>query len=215
MPLDAVALKGVLDRTADFVKLEERVEKGEDGSKSVVEEVKPARPPADLAPDLLARVDRLPLPSLRILATSPLFSEGGELVCEEGYHAESGIYLASRGLENVCDDVSTSSALALLRELLCDFPFTGEAGFAHTLAALLLPFVRPMIDGPTPLHLIEAPTRGTGKGLLSEVIAHVSLGHAAGVMVQPKDGDEFEKRVTSTLLEGARIILLDNVHTLN
>ncbi|AFZ67894.1 bifunctional DNA primase/polymerase [Deinococcus peraridilitoris] len=214
VPLDAVALKGVLDRTADFVKLEERVEKGEDGSKSVVEEVKPARPPADLAPDLLARVDRLPLPSLRILATSPLFSEGGELVCEEGYHAESGIYLASRGLENVCDDVSTSSALALLRELLCDFPFTGEAGFAHTLAALLLPFVRPMIDGPTPLHLIEAPTRGTGKGLLSEVIAHVSLGHAAGVMVQPKDGDEFEKRVTSTLLEGARIILLDNVHTL-
>jgi hypothetical protein len=33
--------------------------------------------------------------------------------------------------------------------------------------------------------------------------------------VQPKDGDEFEKRVTSMLLEGSRVILLDNVHSLS
>lgn len=212
--LDAVALKGHLDRVADFVKIEVSLEKGEDGKQKTAEETKPARPPADLAPDLLARVDRLPLPHLRVLATSPVFSAAGEVVRAEGYHPESGTYLVTRGLEDVRDDVPPLQALALLQELLCDFPFTSDAGFAHTLAALLLPFVRALIDGPTPLHLIEAPTRGSGKGLLSEVIAHVTLGKAAGVMVQPKDGDEFEKRVTSILLEGERVILLDNVHTL-
>ena len=213
--LDAVALKGRLDRVADFMIVTEVVEKDEDGKKQMVTAYKATRPPADLAPDLLARVDQLPLPPLHTLATSPVFSAAGELIHEPGYHAASGIYLVPGALEGVRADMPREVALGLLGELLQDFPFAPyDAGFAHTLAGLLLPFVRAMINGPTPLHLIEAPTRGTGKGLLSEVIAHVTLGHAAGVMVQPRDGDEFEKRVTSTLLEGARVILLDNVHTL-
>ncbi len=213
--LDAVALKGRLDRVADFVIVKEQVQTNEDGQKQTISDHKPARPPADLAPDLLARVDQLPLSPLHTLASSPVFSAAGELIHEAGYHAASGIYLVPGALDGVRADMSGETALGWIRELLQDFPFSPyDAGFAHTLAALLLPFVRAMIDGPTPLHLIEAPTRGSGKGLLSEVIAHVTLGHAAGVMVQPRDGDEFEKRVTSTLLEGARVILLDNVHTL-
>jgi len=213
-PLDAVALKGVLDRSADFVTMKESTGKGEDGKKQVKTETAPARPPADLAPDLLARVDRLPFPTLRTLATSPIYSASGEQVSAPGYHPSSEIYLELGTLE-VPDLPSVSEALVLLREMLHDFPFIHPlAGFAHTLTALLLPFSRPLIDGPTPLHLIEAPTRGSGKGLLCEVISYVSLGRAAGTMVKPKDGDEFEKRVTSALLEGAAVMLLDNVHTL-
>ncbi len=225
-PLDAVALKGTLDRCADFITEKtvtetERDEKGKpkrgaDG-KAITHsstENAPARPPADLAPDLLARVDRLPFPTLRTLATSPIYSASGEQVSTPGFHFSSGIYLELGTLE-VPDLPSVSEALSLLGEMLQDFPFIHkEAGFAHTLAALLLHFSRPLIDGPTPLHLIEAPTRGSGKGLLCEVISYVSLGRAAGTMVKPKDGDEFEKRVTSALLEGAAVMLLDNVHTL-
>lgn len=205
-PLDAVALKGELARCADFVK----EETGKDGEPYTI----PARPPADLAPDLLARVDRLPFPPLRLLATTPVYSAAGDLIAAQGYHPDSGVYLAPHGLE-VPPLPTVGGALARLRDMLHDFPFAHRAGFAHTLGALLLPFLRPMIDGPTPLHLIEAPTRGTGKGLLSEVIPLVALGTGAGVMVQPRDGDEFEKRVTSMLLEGSRVILLDNVHTLS
>ena len=201
---DHIGLKGELARCADFVKTVEGKEGPETG---------PARPPADLAPDLLARVDRLPFPQLRLLATTPVYSAAGELVSTEGYHGDSGIYLSMQGLR-LPELPSPADALALLKEMLCDFPFTHESGFAHTLSAILLPFLRPMIDGPTPLKLVEASTRGTGKGLLCEVIPLVALGTDAGVMVQPKDGDEFEKRVTSMLLEGSRVILLDNVHTL-
>ena len=201
---DHIGLKGELARCADFIKTVAT----KDGPV-----VSPARPPADLAPDLLARVDRLPFPPLRLLATTPVYSVAGELVSTEGYHADSGIYLSMQGLQ-LPELPSPAGALALLREMLCDFPFAHASGFAHTLGAVLLPFLRPMIDGPTPLILVEASTRGTGKGLLCEVIPLVALGTNAGVMVQPKDGDEFEKRVTAMLLEGSRMILLDNVHTL-
>ena len=43
------------------------------------------------------------------------------------------------------------------------------------LAALLLPFVRRMVHGPTPLHLIESPSPGTGKSLLAKVISKIAL----------------------------------------
>jgi len=57
----------------------------------------------------------------------------------------------------------------LLDELLIDFPFADEASRANALALLLLPYVRPLIVGPTPLHLITAPTQGTGKDLLAQL----------------------------------------------
>jgi hypothetical protein len=43
----------------------------------------------------------------------------------------------------------------LLDDLLGDFPFVGDAERAHSVALLLLPFMRPMIPGPTPLHMVR------------------------------------------------------------
>lgn len=72
-------------------------------------------------------------------------------------------------------------------------------------------FVRTLIQGPTPIYLIDAPARGTGKGLLSEVSSLITLGYSAPVMSQPRDGDELEKRITTVLLEGRPFVFLDNV----
>ncbi len=68
-----------------------------------------------------------------------------------------------------------------------------------------------MIDGPTPLHLIEAPTPGSGKGLLAEVLLFPAVGHAVGVIPQTADDDEMRKQVTARLLEARPAILLDNL----
>jgi hypothetical protein len=57
----------------------------------------------------------------------------------------------------------------LLLELFGDFPFATDADRTNALGALLLPFVRELVDDPTPLHLIEAPSPGIGKGLLQFV----------------------------------------------
>ena len=52
-----------------------------------------------------------------------------------------------------------------LTELMGDFPFVSDAERAHALGLGLLPFLRDLISGPTPLHLIEKPSPGTGAGL--------------------------------------------------
>ncbi len=209
--LGAVALKGVLDRVADFVKITERAVKDEEGKSEIVREVKPARPPMDIAPDLLARPE-LPFPKLNALASTPVYARDGALIATEGFHAGSGVLLRLDDLEGVRTDLPAPEALELLTvDVLGDFPFTNDAGRAHALAMFLQPFVRDMIDGPTPMYLIEAPTRGTGKGLLGNAAAHIVSGVPAPVMFKPRDGDELEKRITAALLEGSRLILLDNV----
>jgi hypothetical protein len=99
----------------------------------------------------------------------------------------------------------------LLGEALVDFPFADAGSKAHALALLLQPFVRPVIQGPTRLYLLDTPTKGTGKGLLADIAAIVALGHPADAMSLVRDGDELEKRITSLLLAATPMVLLDNV----
>jgi putative DNA primase/helicase len=72
----------------------------------------------------------------------------------------------------------------LLDDLFGEFPFVGDAERAHVLALVLLPFVRPMISGPTPLHMVEKPAPGTGAGLMIDAISIIATGTSASVMVE-------------------------------
>ena len=143
----------------------------------------------------------------------PVFLEGGVLLAEDGYDPDSGLLLKLTGLEALRADMPTDEALDLI---LCgvygDFPYADpDAGRAHTLSLLLQPFVRQLIKGPTPFFLIDAPARGTGKGLLSEATALIVTGQPAPVMALPRDNDETEKRITAALLAAQTFLLLDNL----
>ncbi len=167
--LTIVTLKGRLDRVADCMVLTEEGDK-------------PARPPSDVVADILAHLSP-PFPVLNGISLVPLFVPDGRLLTRGGYDPEYGLFLSLRGLEGVRGTMSVNQARSLIiEELLGDFPFVDDASRAHVVALLLLPFVRQMIQGPTPLHLIHAPTRGTGKGLLADVAALVTLGVPAPVM---------------------------------
>jgi hypothetical protein len=197
--VSSVALKGILDRAIDFVTIKA------DGG------VTPARPPADLAPDIMA-LPSLPFPKLEGVSTVPLFMPDGSVLCQSGYDSESGLFLHLEGLESVNTAMPLHEALHyFFGEVLADFPFADGAGKAHALCLLLEPFVQRLVGNVTPLYSVDAPTRGTGKGLLTEVAATIVTGKTAPVMVLPSDGDELEKRVTSALLEGTTYLLLDNV----
>ena len=107
------------------------------------------------------------------------------------------------------------AATSLIKdELLVDFPFADNGSMAHAFALLLQPFVRFLITGPTPLYLVTAPARGTGKGLLVDAVTIPVTGGLAGVMVLRGGDDELEKRVTACLVAGHALILLDNVTSL-
>ena len=201
--LSVTALKGELDRVADYVEFQFPGLKGD-----------PVWPPTDVVRDLLALPD-LPLPRLRRIATTPVFGPtpgGARLLATPGFDADSGVYLDLAALGLVDETMPAKEALDVLQiELLGDFPFADDASRAHALALVIQPFVRDLIDGPTPMYGIDTPTPGTGKDLLANVIALVGDGVLAAPMSLPRDNDELRKQITSTLLAGHGFILLDNV----
>jgi len=78
-------------------------------------------------------------------------------------------------------------------------------------AFLLLPFVRELIDGSTPLHLIEKPTPGTGAGLLAEALTFPSAGRQISTMTEGRDEDEWRKRITAKLMTAPTVVWIDNL----
>jgi hypothetical protein len=78
------------------------------------------------------------------------------------------------------------------------------------LAALLLPFARRLVAGSTPIHLVEAPVAGTGKGLLVSLLFLLATGRGGEAGTLPGDEDEVRKKITSELLAGRPIVALDN-----
>ncbi len=62
-----------------------------------------------------------------------------------------------------------------------------------------------------PLHVVDAPTPGTGKGLLAQAIVFVSTGAYPGVVSEKDNNEELRKTITALLLEGASAVLIDNV----
>ena len=78
-------------------------------------------------------------------------------------------------------------------------------------ALLLLPFVQRLVAGPTPLHVIEAPTAGSGKSLLVNLLAVLATGEPANARALPTGDDEVRKMITSELVTGRSLFVIDNV----
>jgi len=177
----------------------------------------PAPPPLPVVKSVLATPDPA-LPVLTGIVNTPVFGRGGTLITMPGYHPDARLlYVPAPGF--AVPDIPARPApseIAAARTLICedllgDFPFTGEAERAHAVALLLLGFLRGMIDGPTPLHLIEKPTPGTGATLMVDAIATILTGTGASVMTEGRDDEEWRKRVTAKLRQIPAIILIDNL----
>jgi len=199
------AVFGLLARTADWFKALE---------KSVVQ----TPPVRDAARDMLAYPDPH-LPILEGVISTPVFGMCGNLITAEGYHAEDRLWMAAGGglaLGEVpampgADEIAAARDL-FFEDLLVNFPFVDVSDRAHAVAAMILPFIRRMISGPTPMHLIEAPTMGSGKGLLANLISILATGAACDSRTLPESEDEIRKMLTAELMRGRSIILLDNAN---
>ena len=152
------------------------------------------------------------------IVNTPVFGRNGTLLTAPGYHPDARLlYVPAPGFDvppiparPTPADVAAARAL-ICDELLGDFPFVSPAERAHAVALLLLGFLRGMVDGPTPLHLIEKPTPGTGATLMVDAIATILTGAGASVMTEGRDDDEWRKRVTAKLRQVPTILLIDNL----
>jgi len=181
-------------------------------------EITPDFPPMDIVRDMQA-TPNLPLPIVTRIVEAPVFAPDGQLQTNPGYHSGSRTYYVPAAgfvvpeVPNNPSAADIEKAKGLLEELLCDFPFVDDAERAHAVALLLLHHARELITGPTPLHMIEAPSPGTGKGLLTDVLTYPAMGRAAPTLTEGRDEDEWRKRITAKLMTGPSTILIDNVRS--
>jgi DNA primase catalytic core len=176
----------------------------------------PVFPPDKVARDVLIH-PRSTFARVNSVITAPAFGRDGDLLRTPGLHVRDRLWLEpdpSLQLPAVPahptpEDVAAARAL-FFDDLLVDFPFDGPSDRAHALAALLLPFLQRMIDGCTPLHVMEAPGVGSGKGLLCNLISILLTGAECATCTLPESDEEIRKMLTSELLMARPLVLLDN-----
>jgi hypothetical protein len=174
-------------------------------------------PPPQVVANTLLALTKWPFPPLVGITEIPVLRPSGTILDATGYDPETRLlYLPAKGLVVPPIQVAPTSAdvegaVALILELLVDFPFSDKASHTNAIALLLTPMLRPAIDGCVPLALVDSPRMGTGKSLLISVTAVVNTGRAAAVMSVPETEEEWRKQLTSGLLAGATFIAIDNV----
>ncbi len=180
-----------------------------------------AQPTRQLAGVVLARLARLEtaFPALRGITEGPLLRPDGTVLDSPGYDAATRLVYAPPAdfvmprVPEAPTESELRAAVSLIEEPFIDFPFCSRADRATAWAALLTLPLRELIDGPVPLFLFDAPQAGTGKTLLAQIITVIAMGSQPGMMSAP-EGDrdaEWRKRITSILLNGSAVAIIDNV----
>lgn len=171
-------------------------------------------PPLDVSATILA-AGRWPFPALAGVVELPVLRPDGSFHVDHGYDPATKLYHWHKGdpyraIPDAPTPAELAGAVALIDELLCDFPWDTAADRANAWALMLTPLVRAVV-GQVPMALIDAPEPGTGKGLLVKVATIVTTGRSAALMAWPTSEEELEKKVTSVLMGGSTVVVFDNV----
>jgi hypothetical protein len=169
--------------------------------------------PTRVAAVVLAR-NNWKLPHLKGITSVPLLSPDGELHLKEGFNPATGWFYSPRIRIKDVPEQPTPEQISDAQELvvgkmLGDFPWMASSDLAQFVAALFIPLLRSMIPDPTPMWCITATNPGSGKSLLSRILADLFgiKGASWG-----SDNGEQRKVITSVMLEsGAPVAVFDNL----
>jgi hypothetical protein len=157
----------------------------------------------------------LPLPELLGVTRTPVLAPDGSIHTAAGYSPDSKHFhfpnVEVGKIPEAPSPKEIRTARELLEEVICDFPFVHQSDHAHAIAMMVLPFVRPMVKGSTPIHLLNKPTQGTGATLLGEIATLIKTGKRVEAANAPKSDDEWLKTIIAKLLSVPEFFFLDNV----
>lgn len=194
---DVDLLRGFLIRTANFiVQLKDRIENTDPSEK--------------ILRDMLRRPDHQALHELHRLSSIPVLGTQG-ILSKSGYYEDEKIFLSMEAASLLKSPVSEKptkeeieEAKNYIKGIFSDFPLD-TTDFAHLLATILTQFIREIINGPTPLFVVEATSGGSGKTLLVNLICRIVFGAPAELKTLPADEAEQRKLITSSLLAGGYV----------
>lgn len=193
-----------LSKAASFFKFDAR--KGENV---------PADPPKDLAHMLKERRGDMTLPTIAGIVSAPTMRADGSILDKPGYDPASGLLYEPAGEIPEVDYAAppktyAEQCLGYLESLIEDFPFVSPADKSVALSAFLTACVRRSLPS-APMHAFSATTAGSGKTKLADICGVLATGGKAAVLSLGKSEEETEKRIGASLLEGAPVLLIDNV----
>ena len=171
-------------------------------------------PPNDVVKTILARAGEWKFPAAMGIITTPTMRPDGSLLTDEGYDEATGLILFEPPklppipIHPTKDDAI--AALALLDQLLVEFPFADQPSRSVALSALITPVVRAALPA-VPMHAITAPTPGSGKSYLVDLAAAISSGAPCPVIGKGESAGELEKRLNTSLIAGHPMVSIDNV----
>jgi len=175
----------------------------------------PAHPPEWCVAALVARAELHDLRHLAGVAVSPAMRPDGSILDRRGYDPATGLFLEPAGeVSPVPEHPSRADAQAAaeaLLEVVGDFPFAQPAHCSAWMAGVLTPYARHAIRGNVPAVVVDANTRGSGKGLLVDTIAIITTGRPISRSPQPREDDEMRKHITAAAIGGTPAILIDNI----
>lgn len=156
------------------------------------------------------------LPTLRGIAAVPVLLPDWSIASAHGFNKQTGLWIDWRGGElPVPDQVSRADALAALQRLqgiIKSFSFRDpQVDGTVALAALMAGALRPSMK-TCPAFAFVSPQPGTGKSLLSKVIAQVATGGPPLPLTAGHDEAELQKGIATAVLLGAPVTLLDNIN---
>lgn len=175
-------------------------------------------PPTEVVKAVLALDEWPQVPEITNIIETPVIRPDGSILSEAGYDEATHLYLdpivdfSSLVIpEELTKKHAEASVKYVLDEIFSDFPFENNASRTNTLALLLSVIVRPMVKGNVPLFILDKPQAGTGASLIADVISTITTGKPASMWGMPDTEDEWRKSITSALINGSTIIVIDNI----
>lgn len=176
--------------------------------------------PQDAVVGAVLEAEEFPLmPPLAGITEVPVVRPDGSILDKPGYDVATRLlYVWPDGdavrwmpVPESPTDEQLRDAWKKLHYVYADFPFQSPADRANLMGLLVTLVLRPAIAGHIPLAAVDAPTGGTGKGLLVGVTAKIGTGGAAEMLPEGENEAEWRKRITSALLAGRSFTCIDNV----
>jgi hypothetical protein len=202
--MDAVYTRDTLCRYINFQKY--------DGRKKALRKV---NPPKEIAVTILARAGEWMFSPIAGVITTPTMRPDGSLLNRICYDEATRLLLIDLPAMPPIPDKPTRDdalkAIALIEDLLVEFPFVDEVAKAVALSAIITPVVRAAFP-VAPMHVARAPTSGSGKSYLWDIVAAIVIGQPMPVMAAGANAEETEKRLGAALLAGQSLISIDNVN---
>jgi putative DNA primase/helicase len=201
--LDVVYMRDLMGRHATWVKFDKR-------SKRLMS----TNPPYETAATVMARVGEWGFKAIAGVISAPTMRPDGSLLMQPGYDDATGLLLVEPPLMPMIPDQPTRenalAALNLLEGLLIGFPFIDDVAKSVALSGVISPVARGAFP-VLPLHASRAPTAGSGKSFLWDIVAAIAIGQLMPVMSTGADTAEMEKRLGAAMMAGQPLISIDNI----